>query len=122
MSATSRIHFHLQTRGDLDSDTQHRSAHVGPFDSNSCLADRKGVSGLMSIRRRITLARAGVGFALLLILVPSPMAKPGGSATNSWRGITPLRSSAADVARLVGSEPESTDAMLSGPSRSKAEK
>jgi hypothetical protein len=76
---------------------------------------RKGISVLISTRKRITLARVGLGFGLLLMLVPAQIAKTGGIATNSWRGITPLRSSSADVARLIGSEPESTDAMLSGP-------
>jgi hypothetical protein len=62
------------------------------------------------------LAGAGVGVYLLLMFVPSQMAKTA-SATNSWRGITPLRSSSEDVARLIGREPDSAEAMLSGPHR-----
>jgi hypothetical protein len=54
-------------------------------------------------------------FGLLMLLVSSNMASPEPVAKNSWRGITPLRSSAEDVARAIGVEPESTDAMLSGP-------
>lgn len=50
------------------------------------------------------------------MLVPSLMAKPASNpARNSWRGITPLRSSAEDVARLIGAEPDSPDALLTGP-------
>lgn len=70
---------------------------------------------MISTRKRKTSAGVAVGFALLLMLVPSQMAKPGAAVANSWRGITPLRSSSVDVARLIGSEPESADAMLSGP-------
>jgi hypothetical protein len=35
--------------------------------------------------------------------------------TNSWRGITPLRSSPADVARIIGIDEEPSSAMASGP-------
>ena len=56
---------------------------------------------------------AAVG--LLMLLVPSHLAAPEAIAKNSWRGITPLRSSAEDVARAIGAELESTDEMLSGP-------
>ena len=52
---------------------------------------------------------------LLMLLVPSHMAAPEPVAKNSWRGITPLRSSAEDVARAIGADLESTGAMLNGP-------
>lgn len=43
--------------------------------------------------------------ALLLLVFPQPVS----SATpiNSWRGLTPLRSSVADVAKVVGGDAES---------------
>jgi len=37
------------------------------------------------------------------------------SLTNSWRGITPLRSSAADVARIIGLDEEPNSVASSGP-------
>jgi hypothetical protein len=60
------------------------------------------------------IARAIVAATLPLVLVSSQMARsPAVPVRNSWRGITPLRSSADDVAKLLGAEPESSDA--SGP-------
>jgi hypothetical protein len=44
------------------------------------------------------------------MLVSSQVAKTGSVAGNSWRGITPLRSSAEDVARLVGMDVDRSDA------------
>ena len=68
----------------------------------------------MSAKKQIlsfSLAAAG----LLMLLVPSHLAAPEPIAKNSWRGITPLRSSAADVARAIGAELESSEELLSGP-------
>jgi len=56
---------------------------------------------------------AAVG--LLMLLVPSRMSASEPISKNSWRGITPLRSSVEDVARAIGAEPESADAVSSGP-------
>jgi len=39
----------------------------------------------------------------------------GAVAKNSWRGITPLRSSAAEVAQAVGTDDRQTDAAVAGP-------
>src|ERR1044072_3990770 len=39
----------------------------------------------------------------------------GGAGRNSWRGITPLQSSAADVARVIGLDSDLTEAPVSGP-------
>jgi hypothetical protein len=64
-------------------------------------------------KRNIVLFVNVVG--LFMILVPTRTAAPDPIARNSWRGITPLRSSAEDVARAIGAEPESGDAMFSGP-------
>ena len=50
-----------------------------------------------------------VVIAVMLALVPSLSAKTEPSARNSWRGITPLRSSATDVARVIGAESDSSD-------------
>jgi len=47
--------------------------------------------------------------AAMLAIVPLSNAKSEPSLKNSWRGITPLRSSAADVARVIGAESDSTD-------------
>src|SRR2546426_11544245 len=61
------------------------------------------------------LARIVVVAALLPLIISGPAANSGPAVKNSWRGITPLRSSAADVARLIGGEPDSSEAALSGP-------
>jgi hypothetical protein len=52
---------------------------------------------------------------LFFLLVPSRGENTATIARNSWRGITPLRSSAEDVAKTIGVEADSTEAMLSGP-------
>ena len=53
---------------------------------------------------------------LLLIAPASHAAKTGAADTkNSWRGITPLQSSAADVPRLLGVEHDPADGLLLGP-------
>ena len=69
----------------------------------------------MSAKQRLILSRSVAALALLVLLVPPQMARSGPVAKNSWRGITPLRSSAEDVARAIGTEPESGDVMSSGP-------
>lgn len=69
----------------------------------------------MLILERIKLARIVAFAALLSLLAYSPAATSAPAVKNSWRGITPLRSSSEDVARLIGAEPDSTEAMLSGP-------
>ena len=69
----------------------------------------------MSAKKQTILSCSAVAVWLLMLLVPSRMAVPEPAAKNSWRGITPLRSSSEDVARAIGREPESGDAMLSGP-------
>jgi hypothetical protein len=52
-----------------------------------------------------------------MIGTTAPAAEVGSpSITNSWRGITPLRSSAADVARVIGADADEA-ALLSGPFR-----
>lgn len=53
--------------------------------------------------------------ALLPLLICSPAANSSPAVKNSWRGITPLHSSAADVARLIGNEPDSAEMAFSGP-------
>jgi hypothetical protein len=68
----------------------------------------------MSKPGRIKFASAGVAVGLLL-WIPVPLMSSGTAAKNTWRGITPLHSSAQDVARLIGAEPDSSEAMLSGP-------
>ena len=71
----------------------------------------------MSGRRRITTRTiAIVGAAMLVVAAPAAGAGSA-SITNSWRGITPLRSSAADVARVVGADGDSEGALASGPFR-----
>jgi hypothetical protein len=60
-----------------------------------------------------------VVFAIALMLlcysVGGSESSPRASVTNSWRGITPLRSSAADVARILGIDEEPNSAPSSGP-------
>ena len=58
---------------------------------------------------------AAVVIAAMLGIVPSLSATAEPSAKNSWRGITPLRSSAADVARVIGAESDSPADMPVGP-------
>lgn len=69
----------------------------------------------MLILHRIKLARIVVVGVLLPMLVSSQTASSRPAIKNSWRGITPLHSSAEDVARLIGAEPDSSEAMMSGP-------
>jgi hypothetical protein len=69
----------------------------------------------MSILERTKLGRVGVVLGLLAMWIPLPLVNPGAAAKNSWRGITPLHSSAEDVARLIGAELDSTESVLSGP-------
>jgi hypothetical protein len=69
----------------------------------------------MSAKIQMILSRGMVAVVLLIVLVPSNIAASEPVSRNSWRGITPLRSSAEDVARAVGAELESSDALLIGP-------
>ena len=65
--------------------------------------------------QRIKLGRFVAVAALLPLLIYSPAANSDPAVRNSWRGITPLHSSAADVARLIGNEPDSAEMAFSGP-------
>lgn len=51
----------------------------------------------------------------MLATAPAEMAKTTATVKNSWRGITPLRSSAADVARALGVEGGSVQEVINGP-------
>lgn len=49
---------------------------------------------------------------------PPRSVKPGGAAVvvkNTWRGLTPLQSSAAEVAQLVGTDADLSNAPVGGP-------
>src|SRR5262245_56680024 len=67
----------------------------------------------MLTRSRIMLSRFALISGVLLVLLSSQMARSGPVVRNSFRGITPLHSSAEDVARLIGGDPD--NANLSGP-------
>ena len=54
-------------------------------------------------------------FALLMVNASAASSGGGVPLTNSWRGITPLRSSAADVAKIIGIDEEPNLALSSGP-------
>jgi hypothetical protein len=69
----------------------------------------------MSAQKQIILSRSVAAIGLLTLLISSQMAASEPVARNSWRGITPLHSSAEDVARTIGAEADSAEAMLSGP-------
>jgi len=69
----------------------------------------------MSAKKQTILSRSVVAVGLLMLLIPARMAASEPAAKNSWRGITPLHSSAEDVARAIGTELESGDALLTGP-------
>jgi hypothetical protein len=69
----------------------------------------------MSAKKQAIRLCGSAAVGLLMLLIPSQGASSGPAAKNSWRGITPLRSSPEDVARAIGAESESTDSMLSGP-------
>ncbi|HXG63791.1 MAG TPA: hypothetical protein VNO70_01715 [Blastocatellia bacterium] len=60
------------------------------------------------------LSRISVALLFLFLVFSTSTARPG-AARNSWRGITPLRSSAADVAQAIGIEPDTPDAQVGGP-------
>ncbi len=66
-------------------------------------------------RNGTSLVGASLVAGLLFAPASSQMARHAAAIKNSWRGITPLHSSAEDVARLIGAEPDSTVAMTSGP-------
>ena len=69
----------------------------------------------MLIVNQIKLARVVAVAALLPLLFSWPTANSGPAVKNSWRGITPLRSTASDVARVIGGEPDSPEMAFSGP-------
>lgn len=60
-------------------------------------------------------ALLGLLLGLLVMWTPLSLTSAGSAAKNSWRGITPLHSSAQDVARLIGAEADSTESLSSGP-------
>ena len=71
-------------------------------------------------RDSISAARASmVLFAIAPVLLCFSIGRPeslrAAPLTNSWRGITPLRSSSADVARIIGIDEEPNSAPSSGP-------
>jgi hypothetical protein len=72
---------------------------------------------LIELQKQSITSRALVVVGLLMILLPLRMLEAAPAVKNSWRGITPLHSSAADVARLIGAEPDSSEAAMSGPFR-----
>ncbi|HYV05439.1 MAG TPA: hypothetical protein VFB82_12675 [Blastocatellia bacterium] len=51
----------------------------------------------------------------VFLVVPHNGLSRTGTLANSWRGITPLRSSASDVARIIGVDEEQNTAPSSGP-------
>jgi hypothetical protein len=72
---------------------------------------------LMDQRTPILISR---GIPILLFvgaffLAPVLGARPLPVAKNSWRGITPLHSSSADVARILGDQADEPGAQTSGP-------
>ena len=70
---------------------------------------------MLLTQRHIKLERAAAIAGLLLTLVSSQTANTAPAVKNTWRGITPLRSSAEDVARLIGSEPAPAEVAIAGP-------
>jgi hypothetical protein len=69
----------------------------------------------ISARKQILQSVGLAVFGFFLLMVPSRGESAEPLARNSWRGITPLRSSAEDVAKTIGIDTDSTEAMLSGP-------
>lgn len=87
---------------------------------------------LMRSFKGIMLSRTLAAFVLLTLLAtvqiaqsryaktnPSPNTAPGSEVTtgskNSWRGITPLQSTAADVARELGLDEDAAEGLVDGP-------
>jgi hypothetical protein len=68
----------------------------------------------MKLQHRIVLICAAE-FALLMVNGSAASSGAGVPLTNSWRGITPLRSTSADVARIIGIDEEPNAAPSSGP-------
>lgn len=64
---------------------------------------------------RVSFVFAATGTILLLLLGAHATESNAGALTNSWRGITPLRSSSADVARIIGVDEEPNSVSSSGP-------
>ena len=65
--------------------------------------------------QNIRISVGAAALAVLLTISGSAANTRSISLTNSWRGITPLRSSAGDVARSVGLDEELGSAPSSGP-------
>jgi hypothetical protein len=70
---------------------------------------------MATLRMRLTTSTLVTTFFLVAVCT-AVGAEPGaGMAINSWRGITPLRSSALDVARELGLGEDAAEGMLDGP-------
>ena len=68
----------------------------------------------MKLQHKVVLTCAAA-FALLMVNGSAASSRGGVPLTNTWRGITPLRSSPADVARIIGIDEELNAAPSSGP-------
>src|SRR4030095_17160053 len=75
----------------------------------------KGFNLKITMREHVVRSAGLVAVGFFLLLAPSRGESTGSVARNSWRGITPLHSSAEDVAKTLGVGVETTEAMLSGP-------
>jgi hypothetical protein len=72
-------------------------------------------SNKSSVFYRILLTIAALVFSRAPVLNARAGIAPGAEPRNAWRGIVPLRSSPADIERVLGFEPDSADATSSGP-------
>ena len=68
----------------------------------------------MKLQQKI-ISVGAAGLAVLFFISASVASTVTGWLTNSWRGITPLRSSAVDVARIIGIDEEPGSVPSSGP-------
>ncbi|MFY9608332.1 MAG: hypothetical protein WAU45_06915 [Blastocatellia bacterium] len=76
---------------------------------------KKGSTDTQMKRQYKRVLICAAAFALLMVSGSPADSGVGVPQTNSWRGITPLRSSAADVARIIGVDEEHGSAPSSGP-------
>ena len=81
----------------------------------ACWSDTEMKGFNLKISKQFIRSGGLVVVGLVLLLVPSRGENVTTVARNSWRGLTPLRSSAEDVAKTIGVEVDATEAMLSGP-------
>jgi len=94
----------------FDSSKKLTSLAISTNSGWGCAHSRLEVFRLFSLSRLIGLALSLIFFSIPYFALPNES-----GARNSWRGITPLVSSGADVAKLVANQGEAAEDMPVGP-------